>query len=118
MGSKTTANPAPASITRGEFQDALGRYDQIIEEVSASKNGPLCHTASAFAARKLTSPPVKPGQKTLAELDRYRYTEAPALFSSGTPGRNMQIEDVKALVEWKLYATVCWYMAPGGHVEC
>lgn len=46
--------------------------------------------------------PAKPGQKTLAELDHYRYTEAPALFPLEGSSRAMHLEDVKTLVEWKL----------------
>lgn len=45
----------------------------------------------------------KSGQKTLAELDVYRYAEAPARFAAKKPGSGtMQLEDVKTLVEWKL----------------
>ncbi|CAN8101465.1 unnamed protein product [Discula destructiva] len=80
----TMGTPAlPDNITLEDFQDALDRYDGIIEAVSASKS-------------------VKPGQTTLAELDRYRYTEAPALFALKKPSRPMQLQDIKTLVEWKL----------------
>lgn len=44
----------------------------------------------------------KSGQKTLAQLDLYRYTEAPNHFSLKKPSRLMQLQDVKSLVEWKL----------------
>ncbi|ROV93370.1 hypothetical protein VMCG_08375 [Cytospora schulzeri] len=44
----------------------------------------------------------KPGQKTLAELDKFRYEEAPSLFAIKKAGRSMQLNDVKSLVEWKL----------------
>lgn len=47
----------------------------------------------------------KSGQKTLAELDVYRYAEAPARFATAAkkPGRStMQLQDVQTLVEWKL----------------
>jgi hypothetical protein len=47
-------------------------------------------------------PAAKPGQKTLKELDRYRYVEAPALFAPTSSRRSMQLGDVQALVEWKL----------------
>lgn len=44
----------------------------------------------------------KEGQKTLFELDNFRYGEAVELFSSKDPKRPMNHEDVKILVEWKL----------------
>lgn len=44
----------------------------------------------------------KPGQKTLAELDHYRYVEAPTLFAATNSVRLMQLGDVQTLVEWKL----------------
>lgn len=31
--------PSPAAITQLEFDDALAKYDQLIEAVSASKGG-------------------------------------------------------------------------------
>ena len=45
----------------------------------------------------------KPGQKTLASLDEYRYGAALNTFGSGNPDVAMGLEDVKTLVEWKLY---------------
>ncbi len=48
----------------------------------------------------------KPGQKTLASLDQYRYGAALDTFGSGNPAVAMGLEDVKTLVEWKLY--VCF----------
>lgn len=44
----------------------------------------------------------KPGQKTLSELDEFRYHEAIDLFASENPKRPMSLEDVKLLVDWKL----------------
>ncbi|KAL1873028.1 hypothetical protein Daus18300_004169 [Diaporthe australafricana] len=75
--------PSPEAITRLEFDDALAKYDQLIEAVSASKGA-------------------KSGQKTLAELDRYRYVEAPAIFASTKSSQAMQLGHVQTLVEWKL----------------
>ncbi|KAK2598586.1 hypothetical protein N8I77_011986 [Diaporthe amygdali] len=74
--------PSPEDITLQEFHDALARYDQFIEALSVSK--------------------AKPGQKTLAELDRYRYVEAPAMFATTRSSCTMQLGNVKTLVEWKL----------------
>ncbi|KAJ4424384.1 hypothetical protein N0V82_000903 [Gnomoniopsis sp. IMI 355080] len=48
------------------------------------------------------APAAKPGQKTLSELDSYRYTDAPTQFSLKQSSRPMQLQDVKTLVEWKL----------------
>jgi len=48
--------------------------------------------------------PAKPGQKTLASLDEYRYKTAPDTFGAGGSTKlPMGLDDVKALVEWKLY---------------
>lgn len=102
MGSVPAVRPTPASITLGQFQDALGRYEQLIEAVSASKASQSIETCPPLSFVETDALPAKPGQKTLAELDHYRYTEAPALFPLGKPSRNMQLEDVKNLVEWKL----------------
>ncbi|KAF3764336.1 hypothetical protein M406DRAFT_339962 [Cryphonectria parasitica EP155] len=78
-----SATPTAENITLAEFQKALGRYEQMIDAVSVSKGA-------------------KPGQKTLAELDRYRYVEAPKLFSLAKPTQTMRLDHVKTLVEWKL----------------
>jgi hypothetical protein len=45
----------------------------------------------------------KPGQETLASLDKYRYGAALDAFGSGTPDAAMGLDEVKKLVEWKLY---------------
>lgn len=44
----------------------------------------------------------KDGQKTLSELDRYRYVDAVETFSLKGQKREMDLDDVKMLVEWKL----------------
>lgn len=97
--------PSPEDITLQEFHDALAKYDQLIEAVSVSKGG-----KKLFSIFSLTSDMIptaddstaKPGQKDLKELDRYRYVEAPALFSPTSSRRAMQLGDVQTLVEWKL----------------
>lgn len=43
-----------------------------------------------------------PGRKTLQELDRYRYVDALEVFGGDGPRREMTLDDVKLLVEWKL----------------
>lgn len=44
----------------------------------------------------------KNGQKTLSELDQYRYVDAVDTFNLKKPKREMGLDDVKLLVEWKL----------------
>lgn len=44
----------------------------------------------------------KDGQKTLQELDQYRYVDAVKTFGADAPHQDMKLDDVKALVEWKL----------------
>ncbi|EON98563.1 hypothetical protein UCRPA7_5938 [Phaeoacremonium minimum UCRPA7] len=75
--------PAWEEISLDEFKDALQRYSPLIEDVSKSRGA-------------------KGGQKTLAELDRYRYVDAPQSFSLQSAGKVMGLDDVKSLVEWKL----------------
>ncbi|GKT74468.1 DUF1479 domain protein [Colletotrichum tofieldiae] len=79
-------------VTSEEFQKLLAKYEHLIESISSSKGEyltPLPHVAKA-------------GQKTLQELDHFRFVEAPALFSQENPKRAMDHDDVKLLVDWKL----------------
>ncbi|KAK0751502.1 hypothetical protein B0T18DRAFT_320167 [Schizothecium vesticola] len=75
--------PAVDKISAREFADCLSRYPACIEAISVSKGA-------------------KDGQKTLAELDEYRYGEVIDVFGSTTAKETMGIDDVKTLVEWKL----------------
>ncbi|KUI70924.1 hypothetical protein VM1G_06119 [Cytospora mali] len=70
------------TITSEEFQKALGHYNELVQRAD--------------------EPIAKPGQKTLVELDTFRYEEAPSLFALKKPSRPMRLDDVKTLVEWKL----------------
>lgn len=45
----------------------------------------------------------KAGQSSLVELDEFRYREAIQIFRSDSPNRRMTHDDVKRLVEWKLW---------------
>ncbi|CAI4218579.1 unnamed protein product [Parascedosporium putredinis] len=72
-----------AAISAKEFGDLLDRYPSLVQSVSDGKAA-------------------KTGQKTLVELDQYRYVEAPDCFRLDEPKRPMAHDDVKALVEWKL----------------
>ncbi|KAK0666156.1 hypothetical protein QBC41DRAFT_339328 [Cercophora samala] len=80
MGSSTI--PSADNITDIEFHEYLGRYPACLEAISKSKG-------------------TKEGQKSLSELDAYRYGEALEQFGKSNP-RQMTIEDAKLLVEWKL----------------
>ncbi|KAL7812907.1 hypothetical protein V8C44DRAFT_61159 [Trichoderma aethiopicum] len=75
--------PQPGDITREQFASYLSRYPAVVEAISQSK-GP------------------KDGQKTLSELDQYRYVDAVETFGLGKQKREMNLDDVKMLVEWKL----------------
>ncbi|KAK4170288.1 hypothetical protein QBC43DRAFT_197690 [Cladorrhinum sp. PSN259] len=77
MGSSTI--PSADDISDIEFRDYLGRYPACLEAISTTKGA-------------------KDGQKTLAELDDYRYGKAIQTF----PVEPMTLDDVKVLVEWKL----------------
>ncbi|KAK4451775.1 hypothetical protein QBC34DRAFT_378181 [Podospora aff. communis PSN243] len=83
MGNST---PSPDTITADEFAEYLSKYPSSIEAISASKGA-------------------KPGQKTLSELDEYRYVEAINTFTptnSSSKAPPMTLDNVKLLVEWKL----------------
>ncbi|KAI0149749.1 hypothetical protein F4776DRAFT_177049 [Hypoxylon sp. NC0597] len=73
----------PNNISLERFQQLLNRYDSFIESTSLTKEA-------------------KPGQKTLLELDRFRYHDALSLFRSEDVKRPMKLDDVKILVDWKL----------------
>ncbi|KIH91890.1 hypothetical protein SPBR_01853 [Sporothrix brasiliensis 5110] len=77
--------PSPAAISVEAFAEYLGRYPDVIATVSAAKGA-------------------KPGQKSLLELDEYRYVTAPATFGHHPGGRHKIAtrDDVLTLVEWKL----------------
>ncbi|KKA27536.1 hypothetical protein TD95_005014 [Thielaviopsis punctulata] len=76
--------PSPDGISPAQFAETLARYEPFVEALSASK-------------------PLKPDQKPLAALDRFRYVHAPQHFSlEGPEKKAMQLDHVKALVEWKL----------------
>ncbi|KAL9480078.1 hypothetical protein ACSS6W_004864 [Trichoderma asperelloides] len=70
-------------ITKEQFASHLSQYPALIEAISESKGA-------------------KDGQRTLSELDRYRYVDAVETFDLKNPKRDMDLEDIKTLVEWKL----------------
>ncbi|KAF9771434.1 hypothetical protein IL306_010923 [Fusarium sp. DS 682] len=70
-------------ISLEEFRRALGQYLPLIKKISDEKGA-------------------KGGQRTLLELDNYRYNDALDVFNSTTKSRPMRLDDIKTLVEWKL----------------
>lgn len=104
-----TATPSPESISDSEFRGLLERYPACIAEISDAKGGSSktaptgLHSAPTASDDPVTA---KPGQKTLASLDEYRYGAAIDTFGTGDPdaaGVAMGFDEVKTLVEWKLY---------------
>ncbi|TFA98304.1 hypothetical protein CCMA1212_009981 [Trichoderma ghanense] len=75
--------PLHSEVTKEQFASYLSQYPAVVEAISQSKGA-------------------KDGQKTLSELDRYRYVDAVETFSLKGQKREMDLDDVKMLVEWKL----------------
>ncbi|QYS97133.1 hypothetical protein H0G86_004368 [Trichoderma simmonsii] len=76
----STSSVVPHSeITKEQFASCLSQYPSLVEAI-----------------------PAKNGQKTLSELDQYRYVDAVDTFNLKKPKREMNLDDVKLLVEWKL----------------
>ncbi|OTB19227.1 hypothetical protein K445DRAFT_72774 [Daldinia sp. EC12] len=73
----------PKNISLGQFRKLLGRYPSFIESISLTKGA-------------------KPDQKTLLELDRFRYHDAITTYRLEESKRSMTLDDVKTLVDWKL----------------
>ncbi|KAI1743441.1 hypothetical protein F4680DRAFT_375987 [Xylaria scruposa] len=71
------------TISISRFNELLGRYASLINSISLEK-----------------AP--KAGQPSLLELDEYRYGIAVEKFQSDKPRRQMEHDDVKKLVDWKL----------------
>ncbi|KAI0380194.1 DUF1479-domain-containing protein [Hypomontagnella monticulosa] len=70
------------NISLEKFNELLSRYDSLIESISSAKGA-------------------KPGQKSLLELDHFRYHDAVTQFSDKAK-RPMTLDEVKTLVDWKL----------------
>ncbi|KAI1804720.1 DUF1479-domain-containing protein [Daldinia bambusicola] len=77
-------NLLPKNISLGQFGKLLGRYESLIESISSTK---------------ITA---KPNQKTLLELDRFRYHDAVNTYRLEESKQSMTLNDVKTLVDWKL----------------
>lgn len=100
--------PSPDTITNEEFTGLLNEYPSLVETISKSKG--CKHFFPPFQMHKSLSKHVleadsslaKPGQKTLQQLDEYRYGQAIAEFGSPDSKQEMTLENVKLLVEWKL----------------
>ena len=91
------------NISAEDFNAYLAKYEDCIEAISASKacKSTLLRTGS-WKRKAKTFTLAKPGDKTLAELDKYRYGDAVANFSGEEPRKQMGLDDVKILVRWKL----------------
>ncbi|KAG6115894.1 hypothetical protein E4U13_002386 [Claviceps humidiphila] len=70
-------------ISSAEFWGLVAEYPAVVEAVSESRT-------------------VKPGQKTLLELDEYRYGDALGALRVEDPPE-MTLAQVQDLVEWKMY---------------
>ncbi|KAL6413648.1 hypothetical protein AUP68_03169 [Ilyonectria robusta] len=92
---------AADKITKTEFESLLDQYPDIIKTISESKGGKSYISCSLH---KVANGEIiaKDDQKTLQELDGYRYDEALSMFSIAKSQRSMDLDDVKVLVEWKL----------------
>lgn len=69
------------SITLSEFKEVLDRYPALIRGLSK---------------------PAGAGGKTLEDLDKFRYIDAPSRFSKNTGDTPMVLADIQMLVDWKL----------------
>ncbi|KAF4999169.1 hypothetical protein FGRMN_2628 [Fusarium graminum] len=79
-----SSNIASANkISLEEFNRLLEQYPSLIKRISGEKG-------------------VKNGQRTLEDLDKYRYNDALDTFNYNRRVRPMNLEDIKTLVEWKL----------------
>ncbi|KAJ4164340.1 hypothetical protein LMH87_006017 [Akanthomyces muscarius] len=79
----STSVPSPDEITHAEFTSLLNEYPSLVDTISKLKGS-------------------KSGQKTLQQLDEYRYGTAVAEFGTSTTPKEMTLDDVRLLVEWKL----------------
>lgn len=100
MASESSIVPAN-KINKDQFETLLSQYPNLIKSTSESKGGKSSLKRLSILAL-VTRIIAKDGQKTLQELDDYRYDEALRIFSVAKPQRPMNLDDVKALVEWKL----------------
>ncbi|KAM3510651.1 hypothetical protein MY11210_005686 [Beauveria gryllotalpidicola] len=84
-----TGVPSPDAITHAEFTALLDEYPSLVEKISQAKGS-------------------KHGQKSLQQLDEYRYGTALTDFAAGASSssssspKEMTLDDAKILVEWKL----------------
>ncbi|KAH7321258.1 hypothetical protein B0I35DRAFT_210662 [Stachybotrys elegans] len=80
-----TAAPSPESMDLDEFHRLLNCYPDVLDAAAQTKDA-------------------KPGQRSLQELDAYRYSEAVQQFGSQPHDKlmGMELQHVQLLVEWKL----------------
>jgi hypothetical protein len=98
------------NINLEEFKRVLNQYPALIKRVSDEKGGKWikryqgCHFTRVSANQY--QPIAKGGQRTLQELDNYRYKDALDAFNFSAKSRPMKLDDIKNLVEWKLWVQV------------
>ncbi|RCI11560.1 hypothetical protein L249_7565 [Ophiocordyceps polyrhachis-furcata BCC 54312] len=80
-------------ISRPDFDALLAQYPTLLQATSKAKAGTPSRRAETDDDKR---------KKSLAELDEYRYVKAPSIFGPESRLREMLLEDVKLLVEWKL----------------
>ncbi|KAG6157407.1 hypothetical protein E4U37_007445 [Claviceps purpurea] len=109
-------------ISSAEFWGLVAEYPAVVKAVSESRTGhgsEYERPSSNFQGPWKKPPPqtiiltsaVKPGQKTLLELDAYRYGDALGAFCVEDPPE-MTLAQVQDLVEWKLYLSPLYTLPP------
>lgn len=96
-------------ITRPEFDTLLTQYPSLLSSTTPKSDGSLSHPfVMDMRPSKLTAVDKivtrNPDKQPLEDLDVYRYDEAPKLFGGDKPRRQLDLDAIKRLVEWKLWA--------------
>lgn len=105
LNSMASSNIVSADkISLEEFNRRLVEYESLIQRVSDEKGGMLITNRHHNRWQTLTASLwiAKGGQKTLLELDEYRYRKALENFNTESRAQPMALDDIKTLVEWKL----------------
>ncbi|KAG5949985.1 hypothetical protein E4U58_001847 [Claviceps cyperi] len=91
-------------ISSAEFWGLVAEYPAVVEAGMAreSRKAEFQLPTSKGPQTIILTSAVKPGQKTLLELDAYRYGDALGAFCVEDPPE-MTLAQVQDLVEWKLY---------------
>ncbi|KFA75005.1 hypothetical protein S40288_02216 [Stachybotrys chartarum IBT 40288] len=94
-------------IIRPEFDALLTQYPSLLSSITPKSDGSLSHPfAVDMSQSRLTTVDKtvtrNPEKQPLEDLDVYRYDEAPKLFAGDKPQRQLDLDAIKRLVEWKL----------------